>query len=234
MLAARRPTIPDKKNNRNAACLQIWSMRRRPATTLHWFLTEAARVPVHCLLRAGHPSPTKTKHKHFATTCGSCAGTPRSLCRARGAPGVAGARGTLGPRGARAAPGAPGSFGPPGCLAHLELAAHVARVAILSDMLSFGCYLRVGRAGGSERDGLRSCMGIAPISPSHPLGLEGAPRDPAGRPRWPKMAPRGPQKAQGGHQDGPMYFNMAQDNPRHASKGPKIAPRQFHESKVAQ
>ena len=59
-------------------------------------------------------------------------------------------------RGARAAPGAPGSLGPPGCLVHLEPVAHMACVALLSDMLRLGCYLCFGKAGGSERDGLRA------------------------------------------------------------------------------
>ena len=91
-------------------------------------------------------------------------------------------------------------------------------------MLRLGCYLCVGRAGGSERDALRA-EGVLTLPLPPPLGLDGAPRGSAERHFWPKMVPRGPQRAQDGHQDDPRYFKMARDSLRHTSKRPQDGPK---------
>ena len=68
-------------------------------------------------------------------------------------------------------------------------------------MLRLGCYLCVGRAGGSERDALRAEGVLTPPSTPSP-GPGGGLREGLERPRWPKMASRGPQRAQDGLKDG--------------------------------
>ena len=117
-----------------------------------------------------------------------------------GAPGAPGARGELGTHGAPRERRAPGN-----CIGSQWLSIRWRPL----NMLSLGCYLCGGRAGESERDGLRLVGSLTPPPSPIPVGLG------EGR----------------GGRGGVRASKMAQDGSKMASESPRWPPRSL---KIAQ
>ena len=77
------------------------------------------------------------------------------------------------------------------------------------NMLRLGCYLYVGRAGGSERDGLRQGSNLTPP----PTPCPGPGREGPRAVRASKMAHDGSKKASESPRLPPRWLKMAQDGP---------------------